>query len=52
MHNKTFIPYLHLTAILLVLMAMLTACEKPILDDAAAVSDASPSEATKKNTMR
>ena len=45
MHNKTFIPYLHLTAILLVLMAMLTACEKPLLDDAAAVSDASPSEA-------
>lgn len=45
MHNKTFIPYLHLTAILLALMAMLTACEKPILDDAAAVSDASPSEA-------
>ena len=32
------------TAILLALMAMLTACEKPLLD-AAAVSDASPSEA-------
>ena len=33
------------TIILLAILAMLTACEKPILDDAAAVSDASPSEA-------
>lgn len=33
------------TAILLALMAVLTACEKPLLDDAAAVSDAYLSEA-------
>ena len=32
-------------AMLLAVFAMLAACEKPILDDAAAVSDASPSEA-------
>ena len=32
-------------AMLLAVLAMLAACEKPILDDAAAVSDASPSEA-------
>ena len=32
-------------AMLLAVLAMLAACEKPFLDDAAAVSDASPSEA-------
>ena len=32
-------------AMLLAVLAMLAACEKPLLDDAAAVSDASPSEA-------
>ena len=43
MHNKTFIPYLHLTAFLLAILAVLAACEKPLLGEDA-VGD-SPTDA-------